>query len=361
MKKFLYVVSLLFSLGVLYAQQMPMQAVKVGLVTTANDIIVRKYIGRLETAEKVTLLTRVSGDLLEVGFKDGDFVKKGQLLYTIDDIRYQANVKSIEAQIAQAKAQLYYSERNYDRTKKLFEKEVDTQDTLDSIYSALKVSEAQLQNAEASLILAKDDLKHTKIIAPISGKIGVTNYTVGNYLTPASGVLSTIMSMDPMRLAFSMSNRDFVKFFNNEESLKKMAEVRITLADGSDYPQMGKVSFINNEVGKRTDTVKIYADFKNSEFKLLPGSTMTVSVFIDKKQQVPAIIPTALMRSNTGAYVYVVNSDNKVSMRSVTPGTQYQGLYRIEKGLSVGEMVITDGMHKIQAGATIIPVMEKGK
>ena len=339
--------------GAATPQAAPKPMVAVGKVTAIDNVEHRRYSGLVQAPAVVNLMPRVSGELMKVGFKNGDYVKKGQTLYTFDSIRYQAAVKSAEAKIAECKAHLTYAQNNYSRTNQLHASQAASKDSLENTLSALEAYKSAMLAAEAALITAKDDLKNTVILAPMDGVIGLTNFTEGNYITPASGILATINQVSPIRVKFAMSNRDFLQMFGSMENLKKEAQIALRLADDSDFEEIGKVEFIDNSANVRTDTIQIYAEFPNKSKKLLPGST--VSVMLDRKvgEKCPAIAPSAIMIDNKTSYVYVLDKDNKAIRRDVVTGSVCGKHVIIEKGLKIGETVITDGTHKVRPGAAV--------
>ena len=340
MKKFILMIVALSLLSPAYAQgrggKQVKQKVKVGKVFKEQNIESRKVVGFAKDISRVDLTTRISADLIKVGFHDGDLVKKGQMLYQFDDIRYAAAVKNAEAKLAEVKARLIYAESNYKRTNELLA-------------------------AEASLVTAQDDLKHTRIYAPISGRIGATNYTVGNYLTPSSGVLATIIQSRPIRVVFSMSNRDYANMFGGrEEQLKKEALIRVRLANGDYYDENGTVEFINNEANQRTDTIQVYSRFENKVGRLIPNNAVTVELSHKIGKPVAAVLPSAVMHDADSPYVYVVK-DNKIERRNVELGRTTGAAQLITRGLAEGELVVTDGTHKVLPGSEIIPDYGTGK
>ena len=333
----------------------PLPHVAVGKVTEAENIKAYHYAGQLQSPQKVNLVSRVSGDLLAVTFQEGDFVHKDQPLYELDAVRYEAALKSAMAKIAEVNARLTYAESNHERLQRLFDQKASSRDTLENATSELEACKAELLEAEANLTLAQDDLKNTKIIAPISGKIGLTSYTQGNYLTPSSGTLATIVQVDPLRLSFSISARNFLRQFGTEKALKENARVQIKLADDTIYNQEGTVEFVDNEANRRTDTVQVYVSIPNPDHRLLAGNTVTVLLTNRNAERLPAIVPTAIMHDAEGPYLYVVNDQNKVEQRRVVLGNILEDLQLIVSGVKPGETVVTDGMHKTQPGGTVIP------
>ncbi len=337
----------------------PKPVVEVAKVTMADDVESRRYSGLIKAPAVVQLVPRVSGELLEIGFHDGDFVRKGQMLYKFDPIRYDAEVKSAEAKIAECKARLEYAQTSYDRTHSLYAKQATSKDSMENTLSSLEAYKSAMRAAEANLITAQDDLKNTVITAPMDGVIGVTNYTVGNYITPSSGVLCTINQIDPVRVRFAMSNRDYLRLFGNLEELKKEAHIVLKLADDTCYTELGEVELIDNEANRQTDTIQIYARFANRAKKLLPGSTVSVQLSRRTGERLPAVTPSAIMHDSYNAYVYVLDDKNVVIRRDVTLGSDLGDLVIVKSGLKEGEIVVVDGTHKVTQGGEVEPVKQE--
>lgn len=356
MKKTLFITvcgTLLASAAAAAPQAAPAPTVVAGKVTAADHVEHRRYSGLVSSPAVVQLMPRVSGELLKIGFKNGDYVKKGQMLYTFDRLRYDAAVKSAEAKIAECKAHLEYAQNSYNRANSLYASQAASKDSLENTLSSLEAYKSAMLAAEAALITAKDDLKNTVIVAPMDGVIGVTNFTEGNYITPASGQLTTINQVSPIRVQFAMSNRDFLQMFGSLDTLKKEARIELKLADDSTFEEIGKVAFIDNAANRRTDTIQIYAEFPNKNYKLIPGSTVSVNLDRMISKNAPAIAPSAIMYDNKTAYVYVVDKDNKAVRRDITPGAARGKHIIVEKGLQVGETVIIDGTHKVRPGTPV--------
>ena len=334
---------------------MPAAVVAVDKVVEMNDMERRNYTGLIVSKSVVNITARVSGEIQKVGFKDGSIVKKGQVLYKLDPVQYEAAVKGAEAKVAECKARFEYAKNSYGRNSSLYDKKAASRDTMENTKSALETSRAAVMAAEAELIAARDNLKYTTITAPIGGHVGVTNYTLGNYLTPSSGTLVTIIQIQPVRVRFSISSADYLSMFGSVENLKKTASIRLQLSDGKDYPTEGKVELINNEANTMTDAIQVYATFPNQDFKLLVGSTVRVTLTKKQGKKVPAIAPSAVMYDSRGAFVYVLAKDNKVEKRYVVPGNSTPDWQLINSGLKKGETVIVQGTHKTMPGATVEP------
>ena len=358
MRTLLCLLSLAFlALPRLHGQGFPAPAVEVSPVESAPMELNRRYPGHLESPATVALVPRVSGELLEVKFTEGQVVEAGALLYRLEEVRYQALVKSAQASIARCQASLRYSKSNYDRTLGLYEKGVATLDAMEAARMAYETDQAALASAEAALVTAQEDLKNTRIYAPIQGKLGKTSQTAGNYLTPSTGVLAQLIQMDPLRLSFSMATRDFLELFGSEENFRKEAVLRVRRADGSLHAQEGEYEFMDNQVNATTDTMTFYARVPNPDMTLLPGASVTVLLSRRSIQECSAILPSALMADGKSSFVWVVDEENVAHRREVKLGSSDGNLQWILQGVQPGEMVITEGGHKVvMDGMTVVPV-----
>ena len=327
--------------------------VPVCAVTEAEDTVSSEYVGLVQSKEVVRVVPQVSGELLEVSFADGSLVKSGQTLYRIDDVRYRAAVKSCEAKVAEAKAKLAYGKSNLARTKTLFDKEVTTLDSYESVRSETEALAAQVSSAEAALVTAQEDLRRCVITSPIDGMVATTNVTRGNYVTAAGASLVTVFQMNPIRVRFSVSSRDFLSFGGKLEELQKGWECTVTLSDGKAYGKPGQLELVNYEANRNTDTVQLFALFENPDFQLLPNSTVTVSFARKTGRRLPAVPVTAVMHDRDGAYVWLLDEAGKASKRHVALGSERGGMQLVLSGLAVGDRVVSDGTHKVMAGAVI--------
>ena len=324
----------------------------------AADFESRRYTGQLVSPSVVQIVPRVSGEILEVGFQDGSLVRQGQMLYRLDPIQYEAAVKSAEAKIAECKAKLAYAQKNYDRNYSLYEKKAASLDSMENTRSSLEACNASLLAAEAELIKAKDNLKNTVITSPMEGVVGVTTFTRGNYITPNSGELVSIIQYQPVRVRFSLSTSDFLSMFGNLENLRRNGIVRIQLADGKWYSVSGTIEFLNNEANRKTDTIQVFASFPNADYQLIVGSTVGVTLAKKKGKWIPAVPPSAVMHDSQGAYLFLVDAAGKVEKRYVATGNSTPELQMIVSGVSKGDTVVVRGTHKAMDGAVVEPVEE---
>ena len=325
--------------------------VPVAEVTEVADFKTRTYPGRVVAISQVNVVPQVSGEILEVGFENGSVIKEGQVLYRLDSVKYEAAVKNAEAKVAECKANLSYAELSYTRHKKLLESRAVSLDAVDNALSQRDSSRAAYAAAQAELISARDDLKHCSIVAPINAKAGSTAFTRGNYVTTSSGTLVTLVQYRPIRVRFSISNREYLEVFGaTTKSLREDGEVKLTLADGREYTEPGEIEYTENAADENTDTMQVFACFKNDAFHLKPGGTVTVTLTAKKGVMRPAIPPTAILQDTQGPYVWALGPDGRAERRTVARGDQCGDWLFVEKGLKVGERIVADGAHKVRRG-----------
>ena len=326
----------------------------VAKVREMPDHRVKTYPGRVVPIQRVDVIPQVSGEILEVCFSDGAQVKEGDVLYRLDQVKYQAAVKNAESKLAECKANASYAALSYERHKKLLETRAVSLDAVDNALSQRDSSRAALAAAQADLISAKDDLKHCTITAPITGKIGTTAKTKGNYVTSGSGVLVSIVQRDPIRVRFSVSNRELLElFYGKWKTGRDNAEITLTLADGKTRMTGGQAEYMENSADELTDTVQIFARFDNPDFLLKVGGTVEVTVLAKAGVMRPAIPPTAVLQDTQGPYVWVLDDAGKASRRTIARGDLVGDWMFVEKGLKLGETVVADGAHRVRRGDVV--------
>lgn len=315
---------------------------------------VRTCPGRVVAMARVNVVPQVSGEILEVGFKNGDIVRKGAMLYRLDSVKYEAAVKNAEAKLAECRANVKYAESSYERHKRLLGTHAVSLDAVDNALSQRDSARAALSAAEAELTSAQDDLKHCMIVAPISGKLGSTMLTEGNYVVKGSEPLVTLVQSAPIRVRFSISNGDYLRMFGaRAQRMRDEAEVTVTLANGEALTETGAIEYVDNEADAMTDTIQVFAVYPNEGRRLKPGGTVSVSYKPKAGVMRTAIPPTAILQDVQGPYVWVVGPEGAVERRSVARGSVVDDWLFIEKGLAVGERVVADGGQKVRRGMTV--------
>ena len=330
--------------------------VGVGKAGAVDHNPVRTFSGRVLSPETVAVVAQVAGEVKEVCFEEGALLKKGDVLYRIDPVKYEAAVASAKAQVAQAEANADYARKTFDRATALFEKKVASADDLDAATSAKSATEAALEAARAALVSAEDNLAHCTVVSPVDGKVGLNAATVGNYVSTASGPLATIVRQDPVRVSFAPGSRDYLAVFGGEKGLRELFDVRVRLADGSVYGQDGEVEFVGNAVNAATDTMPVYARFPNPDGLLVPGATVKVEVQAKEGRRYVSLPLTAVVHDGDKAFVWKVGEHNMPVRRDVVTGPATATYQTILSGLEEGEEVIVRGTHKVVPGVPVEPV-----
>jgi RND family efflux transporter MFP subunit len=333
----------------------------VGEVVEVPDFKTRTYPARVVPISRVDVVPQVSGEIKEVLFDDGAHVKRDTPLYRLDHIKYAARVRNGEAKVEECKANLSYAELSYTRHKRLLDTRAVSIDAVDNALSQRDAARAALAAAEAELITARHDLEHCTIVAPISGKLGTTSQTPGNYVTPQSGVLVSIVQFSPIRVRFSMSNRDYLNMFDsNIKAMRENGEVTLKLSNGEDYAEKGVIEYVDNLVDETTDTVVIFVKFENNDHRLRPGGTVQVTLGTSTGTLRPAVSPTSVLQDVQGAFVWVLDDKGIAHRRAILRGDLTGDWVIVEKGLVKGERIVIEGAHKVKKGDVVTPAPNKG-
>lgn len=322
-----------------------------------------ELVGKTRAAESVQLRARVTGFLQSREFQEGGDVDEGQVLFRIEPDRYQASLAQAEANLAAAEASLNRARVDFARYEELLKANNVSQQKVDEAKAEVLVQEAAVQTAKAAIEQAQLDVDYTEVKAPIAGRIDVAKYDVGNLLGPDSGVLATINTMDPIKVAFSIAETwylDLVKAYAEDEKAgKDIGEFShvplIRLPDGTLYEHPGKFDFVDNKVDEKTGTVLIRAVFSNPGRLLLPGQFVTV--VIERKEAKDAVVipQAAVLTDQGGTYVLLVNQENKVEVRRIETGQRFGANWAVEKGLRAGERIILTGVQKVRPGIEVKP------
>ncbi|WP_321531709.1 efflux RND transporter periplasmic adaptor subunit [uncultured Desulfuromonas sp.] len=319
-----------------------------------------KYIAMVESIQDVVVKPEVSGYLDEVRFKEGDLVKQGELLFTIDKRRYQATVEVRQAELAQARAELERATKYLNRLRAASERSISQTD-FDTAESAEQQARAAVQQAHATLNLAKLDLSFCEIHAPISGRIGAALVTKGNYVTPASGELAKIVQMDPIRVVFSMTDRSYVSLRQREVSgTADDYAAKVLLPNKTLYDGVGSKAFADNEMNAQTGTIALRFLFDNPDGLLIPGSY--VNIFLEKTQRPMGLsVPQqALLVDAQGDYVLTADDNGLLSVARVTLGKTLGRDREVLSGLKEGDRVVIEGLLKVQPGVTAQVTLQEG-
>ena len=311
-----------------------------------------EYVGRVEAIQTVQVKPQISGEIAKVSFKEGSIVKAGQLLFQIDPAQYQATVALRKAELEKAEATLAEAEKYHKRVMAANDQAVSAADR-DTAESSVLQGKAAVSQAKANLRLAEINLGYCRITAPITGKIGIANLTKGNYVTPSSGALATIVQMDPVRVSYTLPDRDYLdqlELFKKEGSVYK---TKLILSNGSELDVPGQRDFEDNTVDQMTGTVMMRLRYTNDSGMLIPGEMVRVFTQPVKSRIVNVIPQPAVMADAEGDYVYVVEADNSVRDVRVKLGREMGTLREVVSGLKDGQNVVVAGLQNLRPGTKV--------
>src|SRR5262245_1969194 len=340
------------------AVQAPPPAVIVVKVVRSEVTPTSTFTGRIEAVDKVDLRARVEGFIEKQLFTEGADVKAGDLMFTLEKDQYEAAISETKATITRAEATLKLADIDAGRQTELVKKQVKAQSTLDESLAKQAESRADLERQKASLQKAELNLKYTDIVAPISGRVGRATYSVGDYVGPESGTLTTIVSQDPIYLTFPVSQRELLQVRREAKASgtdPRNVIVKAQLGDGTVYEHAGKLNFVDVEVSTSTDTIAVRAELPNPDRLLVDGQLVTAIVESSKPETVLDVPVSALQIEQVGRYVLVVDKENKVEVRRVEIDRVYQGNIAIKSGLTEGEQVIVEGIQKVRPKQVVQP------
>ena len=354
-----FLLFLLLRPGLPLAQEQPKApppAVTVVAVETADITPSVSFTGRIEAVDKVDLIARVDGFLEARPFTEGALVQKGDLLFAIEKGPYEAQLGEVDAAIAAAEASLKLAQIEVDRQTTLVQKQAAAQAVLDKVTAEADQARAAVQNAKARRANAELNLGYTDITAPFTGRIGLASVSVGAYVGPDSGPLATIVSQDPMYVAFPVTQRQLLTFREGAAGGDTSTiAVKVRLADGTLYDEVGQIDFVDVEVDTGTDSVTVRAVLANPNSLLIDQQLVTAVVQTAAPQTALLVPQQAVLSDQGGRFVLLVDADNKVEQRPIVVGQTQGGSYVVTRGLEAGDRVITDGIQRVRPGMVVEP------
>jgi membrane fusion protein, multidrug efflux system len=327
-----------------------------------------EFLGRIEAVNRVNVVARVSAFLEKRLFNEGAEIKAGDELYRLERGPFEADLASKQAQVAQLQATLENAKLTTERARTLLSGPAGQQSTFDAALANQRSLEAQVQAAQAQVQSSKINLDYTDISSPIDGKIGRTAVTEGNVVSPGSGVLTTIVSQDPMYVIFPVSVRQRLEL--RERYVTRggfnAVVIKVRLPDGRLYDQTGKLDFINNTIAQSTDTVTVRGVIPNPTLhdpsttggpvrELTDGEFVTVMLEGVQPVEVLAIPRAAVLSDQQGDYVYTVGPDNKAEQRRIQLGQSTSTMAAVISGLKPGDKVIAEGLQRVRPGQPVSP------
>ena len=319
--------------------------------------------GRVTSKYQVNVLARISGYLQKSYFKEGDYVKEGQVLFQIEPNEFINTANVAKANVANTRAQLDYAEKQLVRASELVKKDYIAKAQYDQILSQRDALRAQLASAQAAYQDSQRNYGYTMVKSPVNGRVGIITVTVGNYVSPASGPLTTINSTDPIYVTFPLDSNDFDTLAKADMANYKNRKVELYFNNGEKYDLDGVQDFLDNKIDQSTGTVTLRATFKNPNNRLLHGEFVTVKLYSNNKVKVPVVHQAAVQENQAGKYVYKLDDKDLPQLTYIKVGQQTGDYWVVTEGLNVGDRVITDGLQKVTPGhpVTIVTPEEMAK
>jgi len=322
-----------------------------------------EYTGQTYGQSDIQINPRVDGVILSLNFKEGNMVTKGQLLYTIDPVPFQAKVHEAEAKLAETQADLAKTKSDLDMIEPLAKINAVSQRELVATKAAYEASNAMIKAAEATLTNAKIQLGYCRITAPIAGLIGISKVRVGDYVQPGPmSVLNTISDLGDMRVRFTLSEQEFLRIYQEvtakDSKLKGAGKsIKLLLSDGSVYPIEGQLSFVDRQIDPLTGALTFEAAFPNPDKLLRPGQYVKVKVVTDVRPGALVIPQRAVIEMQGIQQVYVLGDSNKVNLQIIQAGPTFEDAYVVESGLKPGDKIAFGGTQLLRNGTVITPKM----
>ena len=319
-----------------YAQQTP--HVLISELSKSDTSAKKKYIAEVEAINSVDIIPQVSGYLEEILFKDGAYVEKDQEIFIIEQRKYLADVQAAEAAVKQLEAE-FKRKKTLHRGGYVSDKEKD-------------IAESNLEQAKAALDMARLNLEHTQIKSPISGYIGKALVTTGNLVSPNSQKLARVVQSSPIRVVFSVSDKERSDFIQNIQSTENVT-IDIVLPNGKTESMPAKNMFFGNEVDPMTATIPVYVESANTDNLLVPGNYVDIFVGFNDKTESLLVPQVAISADVNGSYVMVVDNEGIVSQKYITLGDIIEDKQIVLDGLNGDEQVVIQGLQKIRPGIQV--------
>jgi membrane fusion protein (multidrug efflux system) len=340
------------------APPIPSPEVEVASVIQKDVPIFSEWVATLDGYVNAQIQPQVTGYVIRQTYKEGSFVRKGQTLFQIDPRPLQALLDQADAQLAQAEAQLGKTQMDVDRDTPLAKERAIAQSQLDNDVQANRAAKAAVKAAQAQVEQAKLNLEFTDVKSLLDGVAGIAQVQIGNLVNPTT-VLTSVSQLDPMKAYFSISEQEYIHFADriNIQTQKEIPSngppFELILADGSVYPHKGIGLLTNRQVDVTTGSIQIICSFPNPQNFLRPGQFGRLRAAPDTRRGA-LLVPQKAVTELQGNYqLAIVGADNKVSIRAVRVSNRVGPLWIIESGVKPGELVVVEGLQKIQNGATV--------
>jgi len=321
-----------------------------------------EYVGRFVAVDAVEVRARVSGYLEGIHFKDGQIVKKGDLLFTIDPRPFQNVLDEARAKLEQAKANLAFAESDLARARSLVRGTTITEQSFDQRVQAKRVAEASMNGQAAAVRQAALDLEFTELRAPVTGRIGERRVSTGNLVTGGAGgnttLLATIRSTDPIRFEFTMDETSYLRFLRvhkNASGVVANVPVKLRLIDEKGFSHEGHLDFIDNAIDRSSGAIRLRAEVPNPDGTFTPGMFARIRVPMAPPAEALLVPDTAIGTEQVRKFVLTIDGKNVAQPKYVTLGSVVDGLRVITAGLSPQDRVIINGLMRVRPGAHVAP------
>jgi len=354
---------LVFFAGLLFfgcgkEQKAPPQApiVEVAEVLQKDVPVYAEWVGTLDGTVNATIRAQVQGYLVQQNYKEGDFVKKDQVLFEIDPRSYQAALDEAKGQLSQAEARWQTAKANLTRIRPLAEQGAVSKKDLDDAIGAEESTQASFVSAKAAVEKAQLNQEWTRVLSPIDGIAGIAKAQIGNLVGPGSIVeLTTVSAVDPIKCYISLSEQEYLRAEEQRAKQAGKVALELILSEGSMYPYKGVFAFADREVDVRTGTIRVASIFPNPKNLLRPGMFSRVRAEIGIRKAA-LVIPQRAVSEVQGRYlVAVVDSESKIAIKPVKVGQWFGQLWVIDEGLQAGEKVVAEGTQKVREGIVVSP------
>lgn len=308
--------------------------------TTAR--VVAKY--------RVEVLARISGYLTKSYFKEGDYVKAGQILFEIEPQEYQYAANRAKGNLDNIQAQADYYQKQLVRYEELVKQDYVAKSDYDNVLAQKNAYNAQVESARSAYRDAQRNLGYTKVKSPVNGRVGIIDVTVGNYVSPAAGPLTTINSSNPMYVTFPLESKDYAELVRIDGGANVNREVEFIFSSGVKYPLKGVQDFYDNKVDESTGTITLRATFDNPDDALLQGDFGRVIIYSNNKSKMPIVPQGATMEDQEGMYLYIMDEKNLPRLTYIKTVGTVDNNWIVSEGVKVGDKIVTSGIQKVIPG-----------
>lgn len=338
------------------------QQKKTGAVAVKSMQVIKRdtpnlyeFTGFVEAQQEANITANVSGKITSKNFNGGDWVEAGQVLFSIDQRTYRANVLNAQAGVASARTELARLETDAQRYAKLYEQHAVSRQAYDLALAQRDQAQAAVKAQEALLENAQISMGDTDVRAPFAGKISTSDLSVGNYVTAGQTVLATMSNTNPVRIKFSISENEYLALAkaHTDAGVNSLQDLKLVLSDGTVYEGSGAVDQVNREISGNTGALTLKARFSNDSNILLPGMFARLQANAGTRKNAVLIPQRAVKEMLYKKFVFVIGNDNKVDMREVTLGARVGKLWLVEKGLNGDETIVVEGIQKVNKGSEV--------